>query len=138
MRDAQSGHDVGSAAGIFVLAFFGCLVGIPVLGLSLGFVLSPVGLEWLAAGLYFPAFALWLGDLLVGPWQGGRWVYHFSSYHAIPLVVWLMTGAGFAWASRRLSERHQFAAAVGVILAVTAGMHLVLAVLGIRLVIDAL
>lgn len=105
---------------------------------SAGVILSPLGLGWLAGGLYFPAFALWIGDLHVGPWEGGRWVSSADGYHAIPLVVWLVTWAGFAWAARRLNARWKFGAAVGLILAVTVGMHLVLTVFSIRLVIDVL
>lgn len=116
---------------VFLVVLVCCLLGLPGVGIALAAALS---IDVLAAGLYFPAFALWYGHLLIGPWEGGRWV-DAASYRAIPLAVWLVTCVGFGRAARGLRLWSQVGAAVGVIVAVTVGMHAVLAALGIRLVV---
>ena len=138
MRDDLWYRHVASASGVFALAFVGCIVGLPVAGLMLGFLLAPVGLGAVAAAMYFPAFALWHGDLRFGPWDNARWVFDADGYHFIPLVVWLMTCAAFGCAARYLSRWRQVGAAIVVIVVVTVGMHMVMAAFDVWLVIEVL
>jgi hypothetical protein len=121
---------------VFALAFVGCVVVLPIAGLALGILLAPIGLGDVAAVMYFPAFALWLGSLRIGPWGGARWAH--DGYHVVPLAVWLTTWAVFATATRNLGRWPQIGVAVSAIIAVTIGMHLALAALDIWLVIDVL
>jgi hypothetical protein len=138
VREASWYRRIGSAGGVFALTFVGCVVGLPITGLALGPLLGPVGFGAVAAVMYFPAFALWLGSLRFGPWENARWVHDAEGYHFIPLVVWLVTWAAFGWAARNVGGWRRVGAAVVVIIAVTVGMHLVLAALDIHLVIDVL
>lgn len=122
-----------SLAGLaFATAFGGCVFVVPAVGLALGVLLAPVGLGVLAAVIALPAHMLLLGDLRVGDGDA-RNITGADGYHAIPMVVWLATWAAFAWAARGLRWWPKVLSAVAVILAVTALMHLGLAVLGIRL-----
>jgi hypothetical protein len=135
MQEGRWYHGIGPAAGVFALAFLVCVVVIPIAGLLLGILLAPVGLGAVAAVIFFPAFALWLGELYVvrGDCMLGD---HIDGCHALPLVVWLVTWAAFALAARKLSGWRRAAAAAVVIVGVTWGLYSVLTALSIRLVID--
>ena len=135
-KDAQN-RSTASAAGVFAITFVGCTIVLPAVGLALG-VLGPASLNWVAATVCIPVFAFWIGDLWFGQGPDARLVLNADGYHAIPLVVWLVTWMGFAWAASGLGVWSRVGTAVGVIAAVTVGMHVVLRLMGIQFIIPNL
>jgi hypothetical protein len=125
---------IASAGRVFALAFFVCVVVAPIASLFLGFLFR---LEPLVMVAMVPVYALWLGDLYFGRGDPATWS-KADGYHAIPLVVWLVTWVAFALAARKLGGWGRAAAAVVVIVGVAVGLYLALDVLGIRLFMDSL
>ena len=111
---------VAAAGGVFALTFAACVLGPVVAALMLSRAFPPAFLL-----LYLPALMLWGGTLTPGDRAGPRWLSDEGRHHAIPLA-------------RGLRGRQRVAAAAGVIVAVTVGMHLALAVFDVHLEMGAL
>ncbi len=133
MSNASGFRRIALAGLAFAVAFVGCMVGVPAVGLGLSMLLAPLGFGALAWAIGLPAYALWLGDLQIGHGESSRFVIDAEGYHTIPIGVWLLTCAVFAWVARNLGWWQKVLSAVVVIVTVTITKHCVLALLDVRL-----
>ena len=116
-------------AAAFAGTFACCMVGLPIVGL----LLAALTCNGSLAAVAIPFLAFWVGDLEFCQGPNHRWAFNGEGYRWIPLTVWLVTWAGFAWAARGLpTTRAKVVAAVVVIVVVIVGMHVTLRLLDIR------